>query len=121
MEDGFAKYILSQAAIKLINERRALEDAGFEIIKEGDVDRAEWARSLVMNYPQEVIAVFGADPNKVFGLLEDEWDTGMYEDGESGLNMSWEDWADYFSCNVSHYVYDELCSLRKKYRQIANE
>ena len=121
MEEGFAKYIIAQSVVKQMNERQAFEDAGFEIIKDGDVDRAEWARSLVMSYPQEVIAVFGSDPNDVMGLLEDEWDTGMYEDVESGLNMSWEDWADFFSGRVAHYVYGELCSLRKEYRNAVNE
>lgn len=121
MANDFAKYILSQAALKATNEKQAFLNAGFEIVKEGEADMAEWVTSLIMNYPQEVIAVYGADPNEVMGLLEDEWDTGEYEDKESGLSMSWNDWAEYFSNRVAHYVYDELCSLRKKYREAIND
>lgn len=97
--------------------KQALEDAGFEIVKEGDIDRGQWAHELVEGYAEEVVAVFGTNPYEVFASLEDMWDTEDYYDEATGLSMGWDEWATYFSNDMAMVVYDALVQARKKIRE----
>lgn len=110
---------------KKSKEREEIERAGFELIKDSDgIDRGQWTHDLIKAYPHEVIDAFGSDPFEVTGLLEDMWDTDDYEDPESGLTMSWDDWSAFFCNNATKRVYWELVDEHKnrlKYEERAKQ
>ena len=115
--DKYKKCFLSLKVAMELEQKYALQEAGFEIVKEGDIERGQWAHELVNNYPKEVVAVFGTNPYEVFASLEDMWDTDGYDDGASGLYMTWSEWATYFSNDMAMIVYDALVQARKKIRE----
>ena len=103
-------------------EKEELEHVAFLIVKDGDgIDRGAWVSELIMSYPQEVVAVFGDDPFDAEGLLADMWDCDNYEDPESGVSMSWEEWSSFFSVYSSKTVYNALVELRNDYNSLKAE
>ena len=113
------KLDLLAQAFRKSDERTQLEDTAFSIIKDGEgIECGEWVSELITNYPDEVMAVFDGDPMDIEMLLSDMWDCDNYEDGKTGLSMSWSDWATFFSNDVSFRVYDALVEERKEYQYI---
>ncbi len=113
--------LLSQA-YKKVQERDELEKIGFSIIKDGDgIDCGQWVHELITNFPKEVMAVFDGDPTDIAMLLTDTWESHDYEDGDSGLSMSWGEWSSFFSNEVSFRVYDRLVEERKEFQRMETE
>lgn len=112
---AYKKYVILSRASKKVNDRFALEEVAFKLIKEGDgTDRGQWANDLMIYHSKEVAAVFGSNPYEVAGQLEDMWDAGKYEDVDTGLCMSWNDWADFFCNDVTKRVYSYFVDEHKK-------
>ena len=112
---AYKKYVIFSRVRKKMKDRQKLEEVAFELIKESDgIDRGQWANDLMIYHAKEVAAVFGSNPFEVGGQLEDMWDTGKYEDVDTGLYMSWSDWAAFFCNDVTKRVYSYFVDEHKK-------
>lgn len=119
---AYKKFVILSRASKKIDNRLKLEEVAFKLIKEGDgTDRGQWANDLMIYHAKEVAAVFGSNPFEVGGLLEDMWDTGKYEDVDTGICMSWSDWADFFCNDVTKKVYSYFVAEHKSRKYYEEE
>lgn len=115
LSPAYKKYVLLSRASKKVNDRLALEEVAFKLIKEGDgTDRGQWANDLMIYHAKDVVAVFGSNPYEVAGHLEDMWDSSKYEDIYTGLCMSWADWAAFLCNDVTKRVYSYFVDEHKK-------
>lgn len=119
---AYKKFVILSRASKKIDNRLKLEEVAFKLIKEGDgTDRGQWANDLMIYHAKEVAAVFGSNPFEVGGLLEDMWDTGKYEDVDTGICMSWSDWADFFCNDITKKVYSYFVAEHKSRKYYEEE
>ncbi len=77
----------------------------------------EWVQTLMEQYPSEVVDAIGAHPAEAYASLADMWDTGDYEDKETGECHSFKDWAEYFATDRSIELYDLLAEARRKIKR----
>ncbi len=77
----------------------------------------DWQQTLIYEYPSEVVDAYGYDPEDVEASLSDLWET-PYEDTASGLEYTFETWAQCF-CNEAavQLYYDMIEKLKKMQAQ----
>lgn len=84
-----------------------LKHASWNILYENPgTDYSDWIAMLTEQYPAEVVDALGSDPNEVYPALADLWDTGCYEDAETGECHTFKEWAEYFATNRSIELYN---------------
>lgn len=119
-EIAYRKMILSKIAIETLmkedeENKQRLADAGFAIMREyapNYLDRGEWATAMIEDYPKEVTEVFGEEPNHCLAMLSDMWDCDNYLDPNTGIEMQFSEWAEYFSILGAENVYNELVETK---------
>lgn len=82
----------------------------------------EWMNLLIEQYPIEVIDALGTD-NKLdaFYKLTDIWYSASdYEDPETGMCHTLQEWAMYFASEQSVELYDRLASAMRKLDEISD-
>lgn len=77
-------------------------------------DCESWINTIINNYPHEVVDALGNNPPDVFAELTDLWSTMDYEDPRTGICLTYRDWAEYFSNEFSHLIYDELVKSKTR-------
>lgn len=121
--DSVVEYL--SACLNKSEDREKLEKIAFELIKECDgLDCGQWAYELATNNPHEVIDAFCSNPFDVVSDLENMWESDDYEDSESGLSMSWQNWSDFFSTDAAKIVYWKLVDehkIRQRHEERAKE
>lgn len=125
-EIAYRKMILAKIATETLDkefaeDKKRLADAGFAIMREyapNYMDRGEWARAMIEDYPKEVIAVFGEEPNHCLAMLSDMWDCDNYEDPNTGIEMPYSEWAEYFSFLGAESVYSELVETKSELNKL---
>lgn len=81
----------------------------FEVLRDGDgdMDCQDWINELVKC--KETAWAFGNDdPPYVFSLLEDYWESMDYEDPDTGVCLTYRDWAKYFQNWTHYHIYEYL-------------
>ena len=78
------------------------------------LDREEWKRELISQYPTEVVDTFGTDPAQAFAAMDDWWESETYEDENTGLCETYQGWSLIFANEKSVMVFDELSRLKLK-------
>ena len=85
-----------------------LRDAAFEVLLlHPGVDRKEWMRFLLAQYGSEVIDAFGTDATEICASLEKLW-KAKYLDENSGLERSFEKWAQALATDEAVQMYYDL-------------
>lgn len=73
----------------------------------------DWQQILIEDYPSEVVDAYGCDPDDAVSSLSDLWET-PYNDTASGLEYTFETWAQCFYTEASVQMYYDLIEKMKK-------
>lgn len=95
-------------------EQELREGAWLVLHNEPGSDREEWRQELLSLYPTEVVDTFGTDPAQAFAAMDDWWESETYEDENTGLCETYQNWALIFANEKSVMVFDELSRLKLK-------
>lgn len=99
---------------KSMEKENSIYDAAFDVIyRKGCIERADWIGTLIDYYSDEVTEAFGCDPFDVEDRLADLWETMDYTDPRMGVCLLYSEWAEYFSNEFSHIIYDELIEAKE--------
>lgn len=92
-----------------------LKEAAWNILQENPGSEFdEWRQTLLEQYPTEVVDALGVDPAEAYAAIADMWDSGEYEDPQTGECHTLMEWAEYFATDHSVELYDMLCEARKE-------
>lgn len=95
-----------------------LKQAGWNILHENPGSEfGDWERMLLEQYPAEVVDALGADPVEALALLSDWWTGVDYEDEQTGMCLSFSEWAEYFATDWSVELYDLLAEARREIKR----
>ena len=117
----FSKIGMEYIDAEFAEDKQRLFDAGFAIMREyapNYMDRGEWATAMIEDYPKEVTEVFGEEPNHCLAMLSDMWDCDNYLDPNTGIEMQFSEWAEYFSFLGAENVYNELVETKAELNKI---
>ena len=95
-------------------EQELREGAWLLLHNEPGLDREEWKRELISQYPTEVVDTFGTDPAEAYATMDDWWESETYEDENTGLSETYQGWSLIFANEKSIMVFDELSRLKLK-------
>jgi hypothetical protein len=96
-----------------------LKRAAFEVLYEHEgCDRQDWIDWIIADHGEELAEVIGDNPYDTYPQLEDYWDSMDYEDPNTGVCLTYRDWAEYFSCWEHKEVYDKLVEANNKLKSI---
>lgn len=116
-EKALRKIALLSNAINQVNEQEdaldELKAASFEaLLLNPGSEFGDWQQTLIYEYPAEVADAYGCDPDDAVSSLSDLWET-PYEDTASGLEYTFETWAQCF-CNEAavQMYYDFIEKLK---------
>lgn len=86
-----------------------LKKAAFQTIYDNynGMECEGWKEALIENYPEEVVDVLGENPFTVFPVLSNMWECDDYRDPQTGICMTYGEWAEFSSNSFSHLVYDK--------------
>lgn len=59
----------------------------------------KWTQTLMAEYPGELVDALGIDPEDAMDSLRDMWESGEFEDTETGVRHVLKDWAEILSPN----------------------
>lgn len=91
-----------------------LKRAAFNAIyKDGCDNCGDWIDTLVNCYSEEVVDALGNNPNEVYAELEDIWETMDYEDPRTGICLTYQNWAEYFTGEFAHTIYNKLIKSKQ--------
>ena len=91
-----------------------LKKAAFSAIyKDACTDWQNWIDTLINCYSNEVVNALGDNPFDINAELEDMWNTVDYEDPQTGVCLTYQNWAEYFAGEFGHIIYDELIKAKK--------
>lgn len=95
------------------DEYDELKASAFEVLLlNPGCDLGEWTRILVQEYPSEVVDAYGCNPPETMALLSDLWDA-PYEDTASGLEYTFETWAQCFCNEAAVQMYYDFIETMK--------
>lgn len=77
-------------------------------------DREAWERTLLGQYPTEVVDTFGPDSVQICTSLNDWWESETYEDENTGICETYQGWSLIFANEKSVMVFDEFAKLKLK-------
>ena len=95
-------------------EQELREGAWLLLHNEPGLDREEWKRELISQYPTEVVDTFGTDQAEAYATMDDWWESETYEDENTGLSETYQGWSLIFANEKSVMVFDELSRLKLK-------
>lgn len=95
-------------------EQELREGAWLLLHNEPGLDREEWKRELISQYPTEIVDTFGTDPAEVYATMDDWWESKTYKDENTGLCETYQGWSLIFANEKSVMVFDELSRLKLK-------
>lgn len=95
-------------------EQELREGAWLLLHNEPGLDREEWKRELISQYPTEVVDTFGTDPEGAYATMDDWWESETYKDENTGLCETYQGWSLIFANEKSVMVFDELSRLKLK-------
>ena len=95
-------------------EQELREGAWLLLHNSPGLDREEWKRELVSQYPTEVVDTFGTDPAEAYATMDDWWESETYKDENTGLCETYQGWSLIFANEKSVMVLDELSRLKLK-------
>ena len=91
-----------------------LKKAAFSAIyKDACTDCQNWIDTLINCYSNEAVNALGDNPFDINAELEDMWNTVDYEDPQTGVCLTYQNWAEYFAGEFGHIIYDELIKAKK--------
>lgn len=96
-----------------------LKEAAWNVLHENPgYGFGEWVRALMEQYPAEVVDAIGSHPAETYASLADMWESGDYEDAETGECHTFKDWAEYFANDRSVELYGLLAEARREIRRL---
>lgn len=95
-------------------EQELREGAWLILHNESGLDREEWKRELISQYPTEIVDTFGTDPAEAYATMDDWWESETYKDENTGLCETYQGWSLIFANEKSVMVFDELSRLKLK-------
>ena len=103
--------LLMKAASQVNRQDEALDElkaAAFEVLLlHPGIERSQWTRLLVTQYGSEVIDAFGRDAPTAYASLDKLWLT-PYRDENSGLERTYQVWAEAFSTEAAVQMYYDM-------------
>lgn len=98
-----------------------LKECAWNILHENPgTDYGDWVTMLIEQYPSEIVDALGPHPAETYASLADMWETGDYEDEETGMCHTLQGWAEYFATEQSVDLYDRLASALRKLNEISD-
>ena len=106
------KFDLLMQAVEQVNHQDAAMDelrhAAFEVLLlHPGCEQSAWVDILIEQYGTEVVDAYGNNPTEVFADLADLWES-PYLDENSGLERSYEEWAQAFATEAAVQMYYDL-------------
>ena len=95
-------------------EQELREGAWLLLHNKPGLDREEWKRELISQYPTEVVDTFGTDPAEAYATMDNWWESETYKDENTGLCETYQGWSLIFANEKSIMVFDELSRLKLK-------
>lgn len=95
-------------------EQELREGAWLLLHNEPGLDREEWKRELIRQYPTEIVDTFGIDPAEAYATMDNWWESETYKDENTGLCETYQGWSLIFANEKSVMVFDELSRLKLK-------
>ena len=95
-------------------EQELREGAWLLLHNEPGLDREEWKRELISQYPTEIVDTFGTDSAEAYTTMDDWWESETYKDENTGLCETYQGWSLIFANEKSAMVFDELSRLKLK-------
>lgn len=84
-----------------------LEDLFFRYMRSGRYDDPEVYEEFLYEHIDAVVEAFGTDPHKAYqGILKLR--ESSYRDPNSGVEMTFEEWSDFFGRGENLYIYESL-------------
>ncbi len=91
-----------------------LKAAAFEVLLlHPGSEQSDWSQILVEQYGTEVVDAYGNNPNEVFADLANLWKTS-YCDLNTGLEYTFNQWAEAFATEASVQMYYDIIEKMKK-------
>ncbi len=85
-----------------------LKAAAFEVLLlNPGCEQSDWVDILIEQYGTEVVDAYGKDPAEAYASLEALWES-PYLDENSGLERSYEEWAQAFATEAAVQMYYDL-------------
>lgn len=115
-EAAFNKMALLACAIDELHDESLVElkAAAFKsLLHNPGSEFGDWQQTLICEYPSEVVGDFGSDPEDAEASLSDLWDT-PYKDTNSGLEYTFETWAQCFCNEAAVQMYYDLIEKLKQ-------
>lgn len=76
------------------------------------IEKGDWVQSIVAQHPDKVIDAFGDNPEDAYASLENLWDS-PYRDPNSGLEYTFNTWAECFCNESSIQLYHDMIDITK--------
>lgn len=98
----------------------ALKEAAWRVVKRNPgIDCSEWIDTLIREYPTRVVDVLGTDPQDVYHVLTDWWESEDYTDPD-GVNDTYQGLSEYYYCDVD-YLHECLSKAEHKIYELSQE
>jgi hypothetical protein len=99
-----------------------LKAAAFEfLLLNPGSEFSDWQQGLIEQYPTEVVDALGSNPEEVYAELADLWQDD-YCDPTTGIEQSYDEWAQSFcneySVGIYYYLVDACKDLKRMGRKI---
>ncbi len=106
--------ILADAMNTMHNETLdELKHVAFEaLLQNPGSEFGDWQQTLIYEYPSNVVNAYGCDPKDVEASLSDLWET-PYKDTASGLEYTFETWAQCFCNEAAVQMYYDMSEKMK--------
>lgn len=92
-----------------------LKDAAWNVLHDNPgSDYNDWEQTLLEQYPTEVVDALGTSPEDVFAQLADWWENWTYEDENTGICETFQDWSLIFANEQTVMLYEQLAELSAK-------
>lgn len=105
---AFNKLAILTKAIKETTNTE-LDQAAFDILLNGKAFRMEdWIEELMQSHMLKVAKEYGDSASYAMKMLETKWYAQDYYDESTGLAMTFEEWSECFSNEISTKLYKSL-------------
>ena len=95
--------------------KQELKEAAWNVLHDNPgSDYSDWEQTLLEQYPTEVVDALGTSPEDVFAQLADWWENWTYEDENTGICETFQDWSLIFANEQTVMLYEQLAELSAK-------
>lgn len=97
-----------------------LKEAAWQVVKENPgIDCSEWIRTLIRQFPTEVVDALGTDPEDVHHILTDWWDSEDYTTPD-GINETYQGFSEYYY-NDLDYLHEQIDKAERRIYELSQE